>query len=80
MTEKNMDTNAIMLWLSSRCGLNVDVQQAANTTLAQAGIDSLEIVSISMDLEDNFGLRIDLERLSADSSLADIVARLLPLD
>lgn len=80
MTRHKPDNAEILSWLIRRCDVNNSNINVATVTLAQTGVDSLEIVSISMELEDEFSLRIDLENLSADTTLSQIVQRLIPID
>lgn len=77
MNQPDHNSEEILRWLITRCDIKSPAPKAAAMSLAQAGIDSLEIVSISMDLEDQFGLRINLEKLASESTLKDIVAGLV---
>ncbi len=80
MTNSNQDSAALLQWLINRCEIKSTQAQPEKLSIAQAGVDSLEIVSISMDFEDQFGLRIDLASLTADTTLEEVIARLLPAE
>jgi acyl carrier protein len=80
MTNPNQDKQALLRWLIARCEIKQTQAQPEKLSIAQAGIDSLEIVSISMDLEDQFGFRIDLSNLTADTTLEEVIAKLLPAE
>lgn len=44
--------------------LSVSAEEAANRTLAELGIDSLELINLSMDIEERYGLELDLDKVS----------------
>lgn len=49
-------------------------QVAAAMTLAQLGLDSLQLIELQMEIEDTFDLTFDVDALRADLTLAALVA------
>jgi acyl carrier protein len=62
----------------------VDIQYSEelskDITLIDLKIDSLTLVDLQMQLEDNFSLTFSLENLSSDTSLKSLILNLQPID
>jgi acyl carrier protein len=59
------------------CRLNVTPKEAADKTLAGLGMDSLELLTLAVELEDRFGLELNVETLSSEITLKDLLNQLL---
>jgi len=59
------------------CRLTISPDVAAQKTLAGLGLDSLELMNMAMELEDNFGLELDLETVTAETTLGDLIHKVL---
>jgi acyl carrier protein len=46
-------------------------------TLAELGIDSMELLDINLALDLQYGLQFDLERLSSQSKITDLIDDIL---
>jgi acyl carrier protein len=46
-------------------------------TLAELGIDSMELLDINLALDLQYGLQFDLEKLSSQSKIADLIDDIL---
>lgn len=69
------ETQLLALAVQS-AGFNLTPEAAASMTLAQLELDSLELVSLAMAFDDTYGLYLDLKRVSADSTLLELVRTL----
>ena len=69
------ETQLLALAVQS-AGFNLTPEAAASMTLAQLELDSLELVSLAMAFDDAHGLYLDLKRVSADSTLLEVVRTL----
>jgi len=62
----------------------VDIQYSEelskDITLIDLKLDSLTLVDLQMQLEDNFALTFSLENLSSDTSLKSLILNLQPID
>ena len=45
-------------------------------SLKHLGLDSLDVVELSFDLEDRYGIRLDPEKLSTIKTVADLYAEI----
>jgi acyl carrier protein len=59
------------------CRLTISPEAAAEKTLAGLGLDSLELMNMAMELEDNFGLELDLETVTAETTLGELIQKVL---
>lgn len=48
-------------------------------TLAELGIDSMEVLDINLALDLQYGLQFDLEKLSSQSKITDLIDDILTL-
>ena len=58
--------------------LNLPLEEAKSRPLTDLGIDSLDLISLSMLLEDDLNLKIDIENLMPFSTLEDLIRGLKP--
>ncbi len=61
------------------CGLDAPMEEIAALPMSALGIDSLELVSLAIHLEEQCGLRIDLDQASGITPLAELVQRAHPV-
>lgn len=61
------------------CGLDAPMAEIAAMPMSALGIDSLELVSLAIHLEEQCGLRIDFDQTSGITSLADLVQHAHPV-
>lgn len=54
--------------------------QAARMSLAALGLDSLELVTLAMAFEDTYNLYLDVDLLSAEMTLGELVNLLRPFE
>jgi diamine N-acetyltransferase len=59
------------------CALKMPADQAAGKTLTELGLDSLGFVELAMALEDSLQVTLDLDKLSVDMPVADLVKQIL---
>lgn len=67
----------LMQIITDQCRLNLPLAEAADQSLSQLGLDSLGFVELAMGLEDALGITLDLDQLSADTSLSVLVDHIL---
>lgn len=71
------DRETLFQLIHDNCDLKVPVEEAAGKTLAQLGIDSLELIELALELEGTYQLTLDMDDLGAETTLADLVDGLL---
>lgn len=59
--------------------LSLTEEQAAGMSLAALGLDSLELVTLAMAFEDTYNLYLDVEQLSSEMTLCELVDLLRPV-
>jgi acyl carrier protein len=59
------------------CRLNISSDEAVNKTLTGLSLDSLELMNLAIELEDRYGLELDLIDLSSDSTLGELLEKIL---
>jgi acyl carrier protein len=59
------------------CCLKISPQDAAQKTLAGLGLDSLELMNLAIELDDNFDLKLNLERVTNETPLGEMLQDLL---
>ena len=55
------------------CQMPYSASEAMSKTLAQLEIDSLELMQISIEMEDCFGLRINIGEITAATTLLELI-------
>jgi acyl carrier protein len=73
----NLTTDILLTFVVTMCKLTIEPEDAAQKTLAGLGLDSLELMNIAMELEYNFGLELDLDGVSAETTLGDLIHKVL---
>lgn len=74
------DHDALLAFCLSRIRSSHLPEEAAQMTLAQLGLDSLELIELQMELEDHHGLGLDVDALRAEMTLSELVASLQKLE
>lgn len=69
--------DGLLHFVVSSCRLNISPDEAVDKTLAGLGLDSLELMSLAIELEDRYGLELDLNDLSSDSTLGELLEKIL---
>jgi acyl carrier protein len=67
-------------FIISYAGIELSCQSFGEINLVDLRLDSLSLVELQMQLEDNFGLTFSLENLSLNTSLKQLVLSLKPID
>jgi acyl carrier protein len=52
---------------------------AEKMTIAQLGLDSLELIELQMELEDSYFLTLDIEAIQAETVFGEMIASLKPI-
>lgn len=70
-------THEEMLAVIESAGVSIDVATIkSDTSLSKAGIDSLEMMSVFLAIEEKFGIKIPDEDIDALDTVDDIIAYL----
>jgi acyl carrier protein len=67
-------------FIISYTGIELSCESIGEISLVHLRLDSLSLVELQMQLEDNFGLTFSLDNLSSDTSLKQLVLSLKPID
>ncbi len=59
------------------CQLQFSVEEAIDRTLAELELDSLELMQLSIEIEDRFDLQINMENIHADTTLSALMDGIL---
>lgn len=72
-------TDAALQAIAEFCGLDAPIEKIAVMPMSALGIDSLELVSLAIHLEEQCGLRIDFDQTSGLTTLGELVDRAHPV-
>ena len=72
-----IDKKIIIEFLNASEFFDVPLEGMINETIITIDLDSLQILNLSYELEKKFGLKINLEKLSTDTTLNDILENLI---
>jgi acyl carrier protein len=75
--EPIIDKRIIIEFLNTTEFFDVPIEGMINETIIAIDLDSLQILNLSYELEKKFGLKINLEKLSTDTTLNDILENLI---
>ena len=76
---KPLDENVIFDVIDQSQILTIPANQAQSRTLKDLGLDSLDLISLSMLLEDELKLSIDIDNLTETATLANLISGLQPI-
>lgn len=71
------DKETLLQFILDHCKLDVPAQEAAGKTLAQLGIDSLELLELAIEMDGTYQLNLEVSELGAETTLAGLVDNLL---
>lgn len=75
---KNVPTlETLLSHVVQSCRLQISPVEAGEKTLLQLGLDSLELMGLAIELEDNFGLLLEVEGITGETKLAELLSRIL---
>lgn len=77
ITPSPPDKATLLQFILDNCKLDVPAQEAAGKTLAQLGIDSLELLELAIEMDGTYKLNLEVSELGAETTLADLVDNLL---
>ena len=69
--------DGLLHFVEDSCRLNISSDEAVNKTLTGLSLDSLELMNLAIELEDRYGLELDLNDLSSDSTLGELLEKIL---
>ncbi len=72
-------TDAALQTIAEFCGIHASSEELAAMPMSALGIDSLELVSLAIHLEEQCGLRIDFDQTSGLTTLGELVDRAHPV-
>ena len=75
--EPIIEKKIIVEFLNTTEFFDVPIEGIINETIIAIDLDSLQILNLSYELEKKFGLKINLEKLSTDTTLNDILENLI---
>lgn len=71
------DRQALLQFILDNCKLDMPAGEAAGKTLAQLGIDSLELLELAIEMDGTYQLSLEVNELGAETTLSDLVENLL---
>ncbi len=71
------DKETLMQFIVDNLKLDVPTSEAANKTLAQLGIDSLELLELAIEIDGTYSLSLEVSELGAETTLSDLADNLL---
>lgn len=69
----NANRQAVADMIVATCQMSFSAAEAMQKTLAQLEIDSLELMQLSIEMEDRFGLRINIGKITAATTLVELI-------
>ena len=73
------DRMELLKLLADTCSLSQSYEEAENLTLVNLQIDSLDLVEMEMALEDNYQLEFDVDKITPESTLGQVIDTLKPI-
>ncbi len=69
----NASKQTVAAMVVMTCKLPFSADEAMDKTLAQLEIDSLELMQLSIEMEDRFGLRINVAKITSATTLSTLI-------
>lgn len=79
-TVASVDKNAVLTFAIECIRSAHSPAKVAEMTIAELGLDSLNLVELQMELESRFFLELDIDTLSSEQVFSDMIASLTPLE
>ncbi|MBU3563170.1 phosphopantetheine-binding protein [Polynucleobacter sp. Tro8-14-1] len=77
--EESIDQNLLLKIVDQAQVISIPACAALMKSISELEIDSLQLISLSVALEDSCKLTIDIDRLTDKSTLGDLLNNLKPL-
>ena len=70
----------ILLIIRERILVDLPTKKIEQMTIAELGIDSINLLQLSFDLETDFNLKIELDTLSSGTTISMLIDQLVSMD
>jgi acyl carrier protein len=83
MSQKLISTELrqkILLIIRERILVDLPTKKIEQMTIAELGIDSINLLQLSFDLETDFNLKIELDTLSSGTTISMLIDQLVSMD
>jgi acyl carrier protein len=77
LTDEHKDS--ILAFIKTKGMITVPIQDAMSQTVTALGIDSLELIDLAFDIETHLNLRLDLDLIASETTLAELLDFFTPV-
>lgn len=77
LTDERKDS--ILAFIQAKGMITVPIQDAMSQTVNALGMDSLELIDLAFDIETHLNLRLDLDQIESETTLAELLDFFTPV-
>ena len=77
LTDEHKDS--ILAFIKTKGMITVPIQDAMSQTVNALGMDSLELIDLAFDIETRLNLRLDLDLIASETTLAELLDFFTPV-
>jgi acyl carrier protein len=77
LTDEHKDS--ILAFIQTKGMITVPIQDAMSQTVNALGMDSLELIDLAFDIETHLNLRLDLDLIASETTLAELLDFFTPV-
>ena len=77
LTDEHKDS--ILAFIQAKGMITVPIQDAMSQTVNALGMDSLELIDLAFDIETHLNLRLDLDQIESETTLAELLDFFTPV-
>ena len=77
LTDEHKDS--ILAFIQTKVMITVPIQDAMSQTVNALGMDSLELIDLAFDIETHLNLRLDLDLIASETTLAELLDFFTPV-
>ena len=73
LTLQDEHKDKILVFMQDKGLLKIPIENAMSQTITSLGLDSLELIDIAFDIETQLNLRLDLDNIKTETTLAELL-------
>jgi len=73
LTLQDEHKDKILVFMQDKGLLKIPIENAMSQTITSLGLDSLELIDLAFDIETQLNLRLDLDNIKTETTLAELL-------
>jgi len=73
LTLQDEHKDKILAFMQDKGLLKIPIENAMSQTITSLGLDSLELIDLAFDIETQLNLRLDLDNIKTETTLAELL-------